>query len=125
MCEWPHKTLGRPSSFTNWIIIIIIVIICDRYFFLVCRDKENIDTFLACLRLGSVNEVEASRSLRRFFQCNIWFQMMLSESVSRLYFSDGITCEPIPSVQRNFLKETRFYSQCKMTFRNQTAKKAS
>ena len=69
--------MGGPSSFANWIIIIIIVIICDRYFFLVRRDRENIDTFSACLRSGldklsgPMNEVEASKNLRRFSKCNI------------------------------------------------------
>ena len=35
---------------TFWIIIIIIIIICDPYIFLERRDRENIDTFSACLR---------------------------------------------------------------------------
>ena len=40
-----------------------------------------------------MNEVEAgSRNLRRFSKCNIYFQMMLFESISRLYFSRGMTC---------------------------------
>ena len=47
-----HTTMGRPSSFTNSIIIIVIIMICDPYFFLVRRDRENSDTFLACLRSG-------------------------------------------------------------------------
>ena len=59
--------------------------------------------------------------------------MMLFESVSLLYFSHIITCvavrlvavsvEPRPSMQGpSFLKETRFYGQCKRTLRNQRAK---
>ena len=51
-CAGGHKTTGRPSSFRNWIIIIVIIMICDPYFFLVHRDRENSDTFLACLRSG-------------------------------------------------------------------------
>ena len=31
MCLWPLDN-GRPSSFTNWIIIIVIIMICDPYF---------------------------------------------------------------------------------------------
>ena len=48
-----HTTTERPSSFTNSIIIIVIIMICDSYFFLVRRDRENSDTFLACPRSGS------------------------------------------------------------------------
>ena len=64
-------------------------------------------------------KVEASSTnLRRFSECNIKFQMTLIESVSHLYCSYGITyvavrlvtvsVEPRPSVQGNFLNETRF-----------------
>ena len=102
-------TTGRPSSFTNWIIIIVIIIICDPYFFLVRRDRENIDTFSACLRSGSgklsgpMPEVEASsKNLRRFSKCNIQFQLMLFESLSHSYFSHGITCVAVWLVANRF-----------------------
>ena len=51
-CARGHTTTERPSSSTNWIIIIVIIMICDPYFFLVRRDRENSDTFMACLRSG-------------------------------------------------------------------------
>ena len=55
-------------------------------------------------------KVEASsKNFRRRPECNIQFQMMLFESLSHSYFSNGITCvavqlvavsvEPRPSVQ--------------------------
>ena len=55
-------------------------------------------------------EVEASsKNLRKLPECNIQFQIMLFESLSHSYFSNGITCvavqpiavsvEPRPSVQ--------------------------
>ena len=80
-------------------------------------------------------EVEASsKNLGRLPECNIQFQMMLFESLSHSYFSNGITCvgmqlvavsvEPRPSVQENFLNETRFCGPYKTTLRNKTAKKA-
>ena len=80
-------------------------------------------------------EVEASsKNLRGLPECNIQFQMMFSESLSHSYFSNGITCiavqldavsvEPNPSVQGNFLNETRFCGTYKATLRNKTAKKA-
>ena len=80
-------------------------------------------------------EVEASsKNLGRLPECNIQFQMMLFESLSHSYFSNGITCvalqlvavsvEPRPSVQGNLLNETRFCGPYKMTLRNKTAKKA-
>ena len=31
-CAGGHTTTGRPSPFTNWIIIIVIIMICDPYF---------------------------------------------------------------------------------------------
>ena len=31
-CAGGHSITGRPSSFTNWIIIIVIIMICDPYF---------------------------------------------------------------------------------------------
>ena len=31
-CAGGHSTTGRPSSFTNRIIIIVIIMICDPYF---------------------------------------------------------------------------------------------
>ena len=79
-------------------------------------------------------EVEAStKNLRTLSECNIQFQMMLSESPSHSYFSNGITCvavqlvavsvEPRPSMQGNFLNETRFCGPYKTTLRNKTAKK--
>ena len=79
-------------------------------------------------------EVEASsKNLRRLPECNIQFQMMLFESPSHSYFSNGITCvalqlvavsvEPRPSVQGNFLNETRFCGPYKTTLRNKTAKR--
>ena len=81
-------------------------------------------------------EVEAgSKKLRRLSECNIQFQMMLFESLSHSYFSNGFTCvpvqlvtvsaEPRQSVQGKFLIETRFCGPCKTTLRNKTAKKAS
>ena len=51
-CAGGHTRTGRPSSFTNRIIIIVIIMICDPYFSLYARDRENSDTFLACLRSG-------------------------------------------------------------------------
>ena len=80
-------------------------------------------------------EVEASsKNFRRLPECNIQFQMMLFESLSHSDFSNGITCvalqlvavsvEPRPSVQGNFLNETRFCSPYKTTLRNKTAIKA-
>ena len=80
-------------------------------------------------------EVEArSKNFRRLPECNIQFQMMLFESLSHSDFSNGITCvalqlvavsvEPRPSVQGNFLNETRFCGPYKATLRNKTAKKA-
>ena len=80
-------------------------------------------------------EVEAgSKNLRRLFECNIQFQMMLFESLSHSYFSNGIICvavqlvavsvKPRPSVQGNFLTEPRFYGPNKTTLRKKTAKKA-
>ena len=80
-------------------------------------------------------EVEASsKNLRRLPECNIQFQIMLFLSLSHSYFSNGITCvavqlvavstEPRPSVQGNFLNETRFCGPYKTTLRNKTAKKA-
>ena len=64
----------------------------------------------------------------------IQFQMMLFESLSHSNFSNGITCvalqlvavsvEPRPSVQGNFLNETRFCGPYKTTLKNKTAKKA-
>ena len=80
-------------------------------------------------------EVEAgSKNLKRLSECNIQFQMMLSESPSHSYFSNGITCvamqlvtvsvEPRSSVQGNFLNETRSCGLYKTTVRNKTAKKA-
>ena len=79
-------------------------------------------------------EVEASsKNLRRLSECNIQFQMMLFESLSHSYFSNGITCvavqlvavsvEPRPSVQGNFLNETGFCGPYKRTLRNKTAKR--
>ena len=82
-------------------------------------------------------EVEASsKNLRRLPECNIQFQMMLFESLSHSYFSksNGITCvavqlaavsvEPTPSMQGNFLNETRFCGPYKTTLRYKPAKKA-
>ena len=81
-------------------------------------------------------EVEASsKNLGRLPECNIQFQMMLFQSLSHSYFSNGITCvavlqlvavsvEPRPSVQGNFLNETRFCGPYKTILRNKTAKKA-
>ena len=70
---------------------------------------------------------------RRLPECNIQFQMMLFESLSHSDFSNGITCvalqlvavsvEPRPSVQGNFLNETRFCDPYKTTLRNKTAKR--
>ena len=73
-------------------------------------------------------EVEASsKNLRRLPECNIQFQMMLFESLRHSYFSNGITCvalqlvvvsvEPRPSVQGNFLNETRFCGPYKTTLK--------
>ena len=31
-CAGGHTTTGRPSFFTKWIIIIVIIMICDPYF---------------------------------------------------------------------------------------------
>ena len=53
-CADVHTTTGRPSTFTNWIIIIVIIMICDSYFFLIRRDRKNSDTFLDCLRSGVI-----------------------------------------------------------------------
>ena len=80
-------------------------------------------------------EVEASnQNLKRLSDCNIQFQMMLFETLSHSYFSNGITCvavqllavsvEPKPSVQGNFLNETTFCGWYKKTLRNKTVKKA-
>ena len=44
---------GRPSSFTNWIIITVIIMSCDPYFFLVRRDREDSDTFFGLSKIGS------------------------------------------------------------------------
>ena len=79
-------------------------------------------------------EVEASsKNLRRLPECNIQFQMMLFESLSHSDFSNGITCdavqlvavsvEPRPSVQGNFLNETRFCGPYKTTLRNKLPKR--
>ena len=51
-CAGGLTTTGRPSSFIKWIIIIVVIMICDPYFFLVRRDRENSDTVLARLRSG-------------------------------------------------------------------------
>ena len=80
-------------------------------------------------------EVEASsKNLRRLPECNIQFQMMFFEFLSSSYFSNGITCvavqlvavpvEPRPSVQGNFINETRFCGPYKTTQKNKNAKKA-
>ena len=84
---------------------------------------------------GPMAEVEASsKNLRKLPGCNLQFQIMIFESLSHSYFSNGITCvavqlvavsvEPRPSMQGNFLNETRFYGPYKTTLRNKTAKKA-
>ena len=64
MCWWPH-TNRKTFIFTKWIIIIVIIMICASILFLVHRDRENSDTFLACLRSGVrslMAEVEDSLS---------------------------------------------------------------
>ena len=44
-------------------------------------------------------EVEAcSKNLRRLPECNIQFQIMLFESLSHSYFSNGITCVAVQLV---------------------------
>ena len=88
-CAGGHTTTVRPSSFTNWVIIIVIIMICDPYFFLVRRDRENSCTFLACLRSGvrcPMAEVEDS----------------LSAILSHSYFSNGITCVAVQLVANCF-----------------------
>ena len=52
-CAGGHTTTGRPSSFTKWIIIIVIIMICDPYFFLVRRDRENWWHFFGLSKIGS------------------------------------------------------------------------
>ena len=85
---------------------------------------HNFLRLATALKIGSqvsfpMTEVEASsKNFRRLPECNIQFQMMLFESLSHPDFSNGITCvalqlvavsvEPRPSVQGNFLNETRF-----------------
>ena len=60
--------------------------ICDPYFFLVRRDRENWWHFFGLSKIGSqvlklsgpMAEVEASsKNFRRLPECNIQFQMML------------------------------------------------
>ena len=40
----------------------------------------------------------SSKNLRRLPECNILFQMMLSESLSHSYFSNGNTCVAVQLV---------------------------
>ena len=97
-CAGDHTTMGSPSSFTNWIIIIVIIMICDPYFFLVRRDSQNSDTFWHVYDRespklsGPMAKFEASsKNLRRLSKCTIQFQMMFFESLSHSYFSNGIS----------------------------------
>ena len=84
-CAGGHTTTGRPSSFTKWIIIIVIIMICDPYF-----------SWYA--ETGKTGDTASSKNLRRLPECNIQFQMMLFESLSHSYFLKGITCVAVQLV---------------------------
>ena len=50
-CAGGHSTMGRPSSFTHWIIIIVIMI-CDPYFSW-CAETAKIVTPFGLSKIGS------------------------------------------------------------------------
>ena len=132
--------MGRLSPFTNWIIIIVIIIICDPYFsgtqrkgkywhlFGLSDIGSQVSFLVQCLRL-KLGARTSEGSLSAIFS------FLLFESLRHSYFQHGtlvlqycwsltVSVEPRPYVQRNFLKETRFLGQPKTTLKNKAAEKA-
>ena len=78
----------------------VIIVICDPYFFLVRRDMENWWHFFGLSKIGSqvsfpMTEVEASsKNFRRLPECNIQFQMMLFESLRACSHEPGAVNYP-------------------------------
>ena len=103
-CAGGHTTTGRLSSFTNWIIIILIIMICDPYFFWYAEAWKIATRFWLQVRsqVSFLVQWLKLKLVARISECNIQFPIMLFESLSHPYFPNGITCVAMQLVANCF-----------------------